>query len=141
MSGAIASRTPEGWPNRCPVCGAEIRIEPSQPTGDAPCPQCGVLLWFRDSPEGVRCYEASLIESIRKRLAAFVGQMLGVAPLLAADSQTFLEESLIAESLDAVELVMELESEFGIAVSADEAAQIKTVGDAVEFIARRMGES
>ena len=24
----IASRTPEGWPKRCPVCGAEWRIEP-----------------------------------------------------------------------------------------------------------------
>lgn len=141
MPETISSRTPEGRPNRCPVCGCELCIEPSQPAGDAPCPQCGVLLWFFDSTDGVHCYEASLIESIRKRLASFVGEMLGVDPLLAADSQTFLEESLVAESVEAVELVMELEHEFGIAVSADEAEQIKTVGDAVEFIARRTGES
>src|SRR6516165_2349922 len=42
----ISSRTPEGLPNHCPVCGSDLRIEPSDPAGDAPCPQCGHLLWF-----------------------------------------------------------------------------------------------
>lgn len=42
----IASRTPEGVPNRCPVCGNYLKIEPSRPTRDAPCPHCGHLLWF-----------------------------------------------------------------------------------------------
>jgi hypothetical protein len=42
----VSSRTPEGMPNRCPVCGHHLRIEPSRPTMDAPCPSCGHLLWF-----------------------------------------------------------------------------------------------
>ena len=42
----ISSRTPEGNPNRCPFCGADVRIESSPPTNDAPCPHCGTLLWF-----------------------------------------------------------------------------------------------
>jgi hypothetical protein len=42
----ISSRTPEGEPNLCQVCAAEIRLEPSRPPGDAPCPNCGTLLWF-----------------------------------------------------------------------------------------------
>lgn len=42
----ISSRTPEGSPNRCPVCGSSLKIEPSDPAGDAPCPNCGHLLWF-----------------------------------------------------------------------------------------------
>ena len=42
----ISSRTPEGPPNRCPVCGCYTNIEPSNPAGEAPCPQCGNLLWF-----------------------------------------------------------------------------------------------
>lgn len=41
----IPTRTPEGLPNRCPTCGAEVRVEPSA-GGDAPCPHCGALLWF-----------------------------------------------------------------------------------------------
>ena len=42
----ISSRTPEGTPGRCPVCGTHLKIEPSKPAGDAPCPRCGHLLWF-----------------------------------------------------------------------------------------------
>ena len=42
----ISSRTPEGRPNLCPVCGSAIKIEPSDPAGDAPCPNCAHLLWF-----------------------------------------------------------------------------------------------
>jgi hypothetical protein len=42
----ISSRTPEGEDNRCPVCGNALRLEPSRPPGDAPCPHCAVLLWF-----------------------------------------------------------------------------------------------
>lgn len=43
----ISSRTPEGEPNRCPVCGRRLRLEPSTvPTADAPCPHCGSLVWF-----------------------------------------------------------------------------------------------
>ncbi len=41
-----STRTPEGGPNRCPICGHDVRIEPSLPTRDAPCPHCGHLLWF-----------------------------------------------------------------------------------------------
>lgn len=46
-----SSRTPEGHSNHCPVCGKNLRIEPSQPPGDAPCPHCGHLLWFQHSSE------------------------------------------------------------------------------------------
>jgi anti-anti-sigma factor len=42
----ISSRTPEGQPNHCTVCGFDLRILPSDPAGDAPCPKCGHLLWF-----------------------------------------------------------------------------------------------
>lgn len=48
----ISSRTPEGTPNRCPVCGKSIRMEPSIPPGDAPCPSCGSLMWFAQSVFG-----------------------------------------------------------------------------------------
>jgi hypothetical protein len=42
----ISSRTPEGKPFHCPVCGSGVKIEPSQPMGDVPCPRCGHLLWL-----------------------------------------------------------------------------------------------
>jgi signal recognition particle GTPase len=42
----ISSRTVEGRPNRCPVCRRRLRLSPSWPSRDAPCPHCGSLVWF-----------------------------------------------------------------------------------------------
>src|SRR5215469_14441842 len=53
----IASRTPEGQPNVCPVCGKYVQIEPSSPADDAPCPHCGSLLWFVATDAGLWFFE------------------------------------------------------------------------------------
>jgi acyl carrier protein len=47
---------------------------------------------------------------------------------------TRFKEDLDADSLDLYELVMELEDGYGISVSEEQAARIKTVGDAVDFV-------
>jgi acyl carrier protein len=52
--------------------------------------------------------------------------------------ETRFREDLDADSLDLYELVMELEDAYGIAMSEEEAAQIETVGDAVEFVVTRL---
>lgn len=45
-----------------------------------------------------------------------------------------LSEDLGADSLDAVELIMALEDEFGVTVSDDDAQSIRTVGDIVALV-------
>jgi acyl carrier protein len=52
--------------------------------------------------------------------------------------ETRFREDLDADSLDLYELVMELEDRYGIRVSEEEAAEIETVGDAVDFVAARV---
>ena len=47
-------------------------------------------------------------------------------------------EDLDADSLDLYELVMELEDTYGIRVSEEEAAEIETVGQAVDFVCSRV---
>jgi acyl carrier protein len=47
---------------------------------------------------------------------------------------TRFKEDLDADSLDLYELVMELEDRYGISVSEEQAAKIKRVGDAVDFV-------
>ena len=51
-----SSRTPEGQPHECPVCGTAVVVEPSLPPGDAPCPHCGCLLWFPGGPGSQRAH-------------------------------------------------------------------------------------
>jgi len=48
--------------------------------------------------------------------------------------ETRFKEDLDADSLDLYELVMELEDRYGVSVSEQQAAKIKTVGDAVGFV-------
>jgi acyl carrier protein len=54
------------------------------------------------------------------------------------DERTRFKEDLDADSLDLYELVMELEDRYGIRVSEEEAAEIATVGDAVDFVCARV---
>jgi acyl carrier protein len=102
-----SSRTPEGTPNRCPVCRKSIQIEPSEPFGDAPCPHCGCLLWFVTSASGTRYFSAEDAGQISKRLA----EKLGIDEAALRDFQRSWQD-LGADSLDMVELVMELENDF-----------------------------
>lgn len=54
---------------------------------------------------------------------------------------TIFIEDLDADSLDLVELVMELEDEFETEVDDSEIEEIETVEDAVEYIKNKTGES
>lgn len=47
---------------------------------------------------------------------------------------TDIMKDLNADSLDMVELIMGLEDEYGIEVSEEEAAEIATVGDVIEYL-------
>jgi acyl carrier protein len=107
----ISSRTPEGSPNSCPVCGNTVRIEPSI-FGEAPCPCCGHLLWFfvlRGEPVFFLSEESM---ELREQVLARICENLGVnRDALLSDPS--LRSELGIDSLDLVELVMELEEEFG----------------------------
>lgn len=47
---------------------------------------------------------------------------------------TKIKEDLQADSLDVVELMMDLEDETGVAIADEDAAKMSTIGDIVEYV-------
>jgi acyl carrier protein len=73
----------------------------------------------------------------REEVISLVRAHLAEELEIEADSiseQTRFKEDLDADSLDLYELVMELEDRYGISISEEQAAQIRSVGDAVDFV-------
>ena len=58
---------------------------------------------------------------------------LEVDPAAISESTRF-KEDLEADSLDLYTLVQELEDSYGVRISDEQAAQIRTVGQAVDFV-------
>jgi acyl carrier protein len=73
------------------------------------------------------------VASVQDRVIEIVSSQLGVSKENITAETSFISD-LGADSLDTVELVMELEEEFEINIPDDAAEKIQTVGQAVEFI-------
>ena len=71
--------------------------------------------------------------TVEQRVIEIVSEQLGVDKEKISSDTSFVND-LGADSLDTVELVMELEEEFEINIPDDAAEKIQTVGQAVEFI-------
>ena len=78
------------------------------------------------------------MEEIFKTIQSLIAEQFAVEPE-EVTMETALEEDLGADSVDLVELVMAMEEELEIGeVGEEELGGMKTVGDAVNFIASRM---
>ena len=73
-------------------------------------------------------------EEVFERIREHLATELEVAPERIGDSTRF-REDLEADSLDLVELVVELEDSYGVRIPDEEAARIVTVGQAADFVA------
>jgi hypothetical protein len=117
----ISSRTPEGEPNRCPVCGRLVTIEPSRPPldapdgspnhgpADAPCPACGHLLWFYDVTARLHPHATrpERLAAVRELLTS--ARERNLPPETLVPDLNLLQTNWGLDSLELVELVMEAE--------------------------------
>ena len=73
------------------------------------------------------------VADIDGKVKAIIADKLGVDEKEITPQASFTND-LGADSLDTVELIMEFEKEFNIAIPDDQAEKIATVGDAIAYI-------
>jgi acyl carrier protein len=73
------------------------------------------------------------MSDIKSKVISIIVDKLGVNESEVTDTASFTND-LGADSLDTVELIMEFEKEFNIAIPDDQAENIQTVGDAISYI-------
>jgi acyl carrier protein len=78
-------------------------------------------------------------DEVLERIREHLSTELEVDPGRIAEDTRF-KEDLEADSLDLVELVVELEDSYGIRIPDDQAARILTVGQAADFVAAHGAE-
>ena len=77
-------------------------------------------------------------EEVIDQVKQILIQQLGVDEAQVTPEAAF-QEDLDADSLDLVELIMELEDQFGVKIPDEEAQKIKTVGQAADYIMEHQG--
>jgi acyl carrier protein len=78
--------------------------------------------------------------AVAEKVKEIIVKQLGVNPDEVTEDASFIDD-LGADSLDTVELVMELEKEFNMEIPDDDANNIRSVGDAIKYINERTGAS
>jgi acyl carrier protein len=78
-------------------------------------------------------------EEVLERIREHLATELEIDPAR-IEPETRFKEDLEADSLDLVELVVELEDRYGIRIPDEQAARILTVGQAADYVAAHAAE-
>lgn len=77
------------------------------------------------------------VVEIEEKVIQIVSEQLSVDKSEISRNTSFVND-LNADSLDTVELVMELEDEFDLTIPDDQAEKLKTVGEAIDYIKQQL---
>lgn len=78
------------------------------------------------------------MDDTRKKVTEIIVKKLGVEESQVTDAASFTKD-LGADSLDTVELIMEIEKAYDISIEESDADKIQTVGDVINYLNTRLG--
>ncbi len=77
------------------------------------------------------------MSEVNQKVKEIIMERLGVSEEKITPEASFIND-LGADSLDTVELMMELEEAFGVSIEDEEAEKIQTVKDAVAYLEKKL---
>ncbi|MZQ75987.1 MAG: acyl carrier protein [Peptoclostridium sp.] len=69
-----------------------------------------------------------------EKIKEIVAEQLGIDELDTIKKESSLINDLEADSLDAVEIIMAIEDEFGVEIPDEDAEKFKSIGDIVSYV-------
>ena len=78
------------------------------------------------------------MEELQQKVCSILAENLSVPEDKVTPESRF-QEDLDADSLDLVEAVLALEEEFGVTIPEEEMEGVKTVGQAIQLVATKLG--
>jgi acyl carrier protein len=78
-----------------------------------------------------------MADEVFEKVRDIIVDLLGVEPEQVTLDARF-REDLEADSLDLVEMIMEFEEQTGLTISDEDAQQLRTVGQVVDYVKQRM---
>lgn len=120
-----SSRTPEGQPDRCPVCGHQAALLPSEPIADAPCPNCGTLIWPIAASESSYMLATDALSAAERRK---------LRHLLLRASQPGLS------AVEHIELILDFTELLDVSIPDEVAIHVQNLDDLLEYLSSTGGD-
>lgn len=114
----------------CPTCGQKLENNDTRDEESSTIRKVKPAHSKKSKSNSNYSHHSSEIEAV---VSAIIVDKLGVSDSEVRPEASFVND-LGADSLDAVELIMEFEKAFSISIPDDEAEQLTTVGDAIAYI-------
>jgi acyl carrier protein len=115
--------------------GGVVAVRKGRRGGNLGFPHDRVSIGALHDPDGreVRFKVANSREEILEQVKGALSEKLGIEESEITEEASF-EEDLGADSLDLVEVVMDLEDQFGLKIPDDDARGLTTVGKAIDYV-------
>ncbi len=121
----------ESFPAPCPRCARVLCLEPRAIGGDASCPYCECRLFFVNLPGEAYYYPLeAMTADTRAKVLTFVRKWFYRGGTAAHWDIGNLD------SLDVIDLIREVEQDFGVIITTKKALSWRSPGDLVHFLIR-----
>ncbi|QDT10586.1 acyl carrier protein [Planctomycetes bacterium K23_9] len=109
----MTSQSHQVTPNRCPLCESSVSVETTDFFGEIDCPDCNKRLWFLAAADSARFFEQATSGDLQQQAIQMIAEKFELDPQKLAGNPQLIND-VDTDSLEALELIMDLEDELGL---------------------------